>query len=208
MELVSAGDEAWTGAAAFLAVLAYPQIGGNSDARKDRFVVAVHDWFYGWERRRVGMRRVTIGRAQQSINPWITNKPSIKNEKIFERLNAAEEIISVRRRACALAALNVITKEKSLSSERDEISEDLSIDQRTMRRYWQESLPVLHLAIAFFLSIPAPQPGGRQGYVVRSVMCRDEWLAYALQQAEGPVLRDLVHVRGFDPSRRIRLIAK
>lgn len=221
MQIVSAGDEAWLGAAAFLAVLAYPGTSEAENRKKDRFVEACRDyltWFYASGQ---GMRRVTQQRAQAAENPWIRRRSTLKRHEVERALGGAEQRIRQRRFACAQIAMSLMALDVEHELERKGLrvlgprsrsamltrwaakigraEEDIS----TMKRHWNETLPVLHLAVAFYANW-CERAEGQPDIVVSSFRWPHTWLQATLETAEHYV-DDLASACGFDPAARIKI---
>jgi hypothetical protein len=150
----------------------------------------------------------------------------MKNEKVFAAGNRAEVILREQRLPCAWIAsqLAMIQVSEELERQRSALqirlagpqrltgliestTEQLGLaEPRTMWRYWNETLPVLHLAMEFYFARPEQQPGHRPQLTVRCVRDHHLWLAGAISGAETRAIYDLPTFTTFDPAKRICLL--
>lgn len=213
------------GAIAYFAVLCYPGIDPRSHRRRNQFTTALLEYFRGIIKYRSGYQRITRARAESAKNTWLRQPGSMRNEQVFAACNRAEDIVRQQRLPCAwianqLAMLDVC-KELKCQQSRLQISlagpqrltglietmaEQLGLaETRTMWRYWNETLPVLHLATELYFARPEQRPDDRPHLTVRCVRDHHLWLAGAVTGAELRALQ-LPDYTTFDPSRRICLL--
>jgi hypothetical protein len=213
------------GAIAYFAVLCYPGIDPRSHQRRNQLTTALLEYFRGIIKYRNGFKRITRGRAERTTNDWLRQPPSMKNAKVFATGNRAEDILREQRLPCAwiasqLAMLHFseelerqqsrlqirLTGPQRLTGLIESTAEQLGLaEPRTMWRYWNETLPVLHLAVEFYFAQPEQQPADRPQLTVRCVRDHHLWLAEAVRGAEVRAL-DLSTYTAFDPARRICLL--
>lgn len=214
------------GAIAYFAVLCFPGIDVRSHRRRNQFTVALLDYIRGIIKARSGFRRVSRARAESSENAWLRSPPSMKNERVFIACNRAETILRNQRLPCAWIAsqLGMIQMSQELKSQNSALqirmagpqrltglieatAERLGLSEpRTMWRYWNETLPVLHLALAFYFLRPEQKPDDRPQLIVRCARDHHLWLAKAIDDAELRALHYLPTYTTFDPAKRVRLL--
>jgi len=213
------------GAMAFFAVLTYPGTDSASHSRRDRLIEAMQDWISGWKKGRLGFRRITTQRLNRVVEAGIRRRQSMKNDAVFRLLNRAERIVVERRLLAAqiaehLAGLSLsrelergrsrlrirISGPQSLTSAIEHLAaQTATTDTSTLWRLWRESLPVLHLACAFYFLQPKQQDNDRQGVILRCVRDHHLWLVETLRSAEGRAPMLPCYTR-FDPLERVSLI--
>lgn len=213
------------GAIAYFAVLCYPDIDLRSHQRRNRFTTALLEYFRGIIKYRSGFHRITRARSGSTPNSWLQHPPVMKNEQVFAACNRAEHILHQRRLPCAWIASQLAMLDVSAALKRQQsrlqvslagpqrltgliesMAEQLGLaDPRTMWRYWNETLPVLHLAEEFYFAQPKRPPDDRPQLIVRCVRDHHLWLPSAIKGAELRAL-DLSSYTAFDPSRRICLL--
>lgn len=213
------------GTIAYFAVLCYPGIDPRSHRRRNQLTNALLEYFRGIIKYRNGFKRITRSRAKTTQNSWLRQPPSMKNTQVFATGNRAEQILREQRLPCAwiasqLAMLHFSEELKQQQSRLqirlagpqrltgliESTAERLGLaEPRTMWRYWNETLPVLHLVMAFYFEQPEQQPGDRPQLTVRCARDHHLWLASAVNSAESRAI-DLPMYTAFDPARRIRLL--
>lgn len=228
-EIPVSGPDAYYGAMAYLAVLAYPGTTAKDHAKRDQLIAAGIDWLYVYHRNNAGMHRVTPGRAGKLPQSWATFQPTMKNTKVLATLNRARQIILKRRLPCARLASDLVMihhgrdlrrqrsalqirvgGEQTFTKRLAALGNEIGADSRTMLRYWRETLPVLHLAYAFFQHAPTPKPDDRQDLVMRCIRDERLWLGKAVKAAESRTYLEfmLPACTSFDPAKRIALIPR
>lgn len=213
------------GAIAYFAVLCYPGIDPRSHRRRNQLTTALLEYFRGIIKYRNGFKRITRARRKSSQNSWLRQLPSMKNTEVFATGNRAEQILREQRLPCAWIAsqLAMLEFSQELKQQQSRLQIQLAGPQRltgliestaerlglaeprTMWRYWNETLPVLHLAMAFYFEQPEQQLGDRLQLTVRCARDHYLWLPKAVNSAEVRAL-DLSTYTAFDAARRIRLL--
>jgi hypothetical protein len=198
------------GAMAYFAILAYPGTTARDHAKRDQLITAMWNYISGVLKYRQGMQRITSGRAKAYEIP----RPTLKNATVFRACQRAERII-IERRLVAFGCYQSIVLDQLFGGGESCLSEALAtigkkcgLNARTARRYWDESLPVLHLAHALFTHAPMPGENDRQDLIIRLARDHKLWLQKALEAAENSARYYMPLEVAFDPAKRIALIRK
>lgn len=208
--------EEFLGAAAVMAVLAYPEFDVASNRRKDQLIDVCKDYISQIHLEHAGRSRVTDGLREQHASRWVTRQRSTRNAEVDRAITRADAIIRKRRFSCVQIAMQVVSHQllaayapsakgaPGLSELRQSWTSKIGGadgDEDTMKRYWRQTRPILHLAYALYVHIV---PTDSRNMVVTAITTR-EWLRRILLDAEDRV-DDLVAADiGYDATQRIVL---